>query len=90
MATQSTIKHLENEVNKGIDDVMETLKWVKRHRHERKAIDALRLTQMNLGYLALAMDWEMEGDPAKAQRALYKAWWQPHQDGVEQAHIPAH
>ena len=82
MSTDGLLKYVETEVNKGIDDSVESLKWFKRHRHERKAVDALRLVQRNLGYLALALDWEMEGELAKAESALQRVWWQPSHDGT--------
>ncbi len=75
-----TRNSLSNDVAKGLDDTMEALRWCKRHLHDRRALDALRLIQLNLAYLALALDWEMEGEGAKAASALDRLWWQPHKE----------
>lgn len=83
MATNGLLQHVDTEVGRGIDDAVETLKWCKRHRHERKAADTLRLLQVNVGYLALALDWEMEGDIPKVRAALDKLWWKPFRELVE-------
>jgi hypothetical protein len=83
MATDNALKQMENEVAKAIDDTVESLKWCKRHRHERKALDTMRLVQLNLGYLAMAMDWEMEGDLTKARDAMGRFWWQPFKEQQE-------
>jgi len=74
---------LSNDVSKGIDDTMEALRWCKRHLHDRKALDALRLIQLNLAYLAMALDWEMEGENDKAASAIDRFWWQPHKDDAD-------
>lgn len=79
MATVSDtlVKHIDSQADKGIDDAIDALRWAKRHRSERKAIDTLRLVQANLGYIAIALDWEMEGEGLKSDQALRKLWWQP-------------
>ena len=71
------VKDLEENIGKAIDDVAETLRWCKRHLHDRGANDSLRLAQLNLAYLALAIDYQMEGDMKKASDAIDKLWWQP-------------
>ena len=83
MATEGLLKYVDTEVGRGMEDALDTLKWCKRHRNERKTADTLRLLQANLGYLALAMDWEMEGDVEKVRWALTKLWWQPHREVVD-------
>jgi hypothetical protein len=40
----------------------------------------MRLVQLNLAYLALAIDWQMEGDLPKALAAIDRVWWQPHKE----------
>ena len=73
-------KQIETDINKGLDDITEALRWCKRHLHDRRSADALRLVQLNLAYLALAIDWQMEGDLNKALSAVDRVWWQPHKD----------
>ncbi|HLG11909.1 MAG TPA: hypothetical protein VI876_09130 [Dehalococcoidia bacterium] len=68
------------DIAKAIDDAAETLRWCKKHLHERKASDALRLVQLNLACIAIAIDWQMEGDLAKSEAALDRVWWAPHKD----------
>jgi hypothetical protein len=77
------MKQMSTTVGKGLDDAIETLRWCKKHLHERRASDALRLAQMNLAYLALALDWEMEGEMDKASSALEHVWWRPHRDEID-------
>jgi hypothetical protein len=74
-------KQLEADINKGLDDTSEALRWCKRHLHDRRSADAMRLVQLNLAYLALAIDWQMEGDLNKALAAIDRVWWAPHKDG---------
>ena len=74
------VKDLEDNLSKAIDDVAETLRWCKTHLHDRGANDAMRIVQLNLSYLALAIDYQMEGDMKKASDAIDKVWWQPQKD----------
>jgi hypothetical protein len=74
------VKDLEENLSKAIDDVAETLRWCKAHLHDRGANDAMRIVQLNLSYLALAIDYQMEGDMKKASDAIDKVWWQPQKD----------
>ncbi|MBM3939653.1 MAG: hypothetical protein FJ318_01920 [SAR202 cluster bacterium] len=83
MTTNALQKHVESQVEKGVEDAIDALKWAKKHRNERKAIDTLRIVQANLNYLALAMDWEMEGEAFKAEQAVRKLWWQPSKESDE-------
>ena len=80
--TDELHKELESQIRKGLDDAIDTLKWCRKHRGERKAIDTLRLVQSNLGYLAMALDWEMESDTAKAHMALNRVWLRPAEEVV--------
>jgi hypothetical protein len=73
-------KEIGAEIAKAIEDAAETLRWCKKHLNERRATDALRLVQLNLAYLALALDWQMEGEVDKADSAVDRVWWQPHKD----------
>jgi hypothetical protein len=76
-------KEIASDITKGIEDAAETLRWCKQHLHERRAADALRLVQLNLACIAIALDWQMEGELAKAEAALDRVWWQPHRDDIE-------
>ncbi len=71
------LKEINSQIARGLDDAVDALKWSKKHRGQRKAIDTMRLVQANLGYLAMALDWEMEADTDKASAALNKLWWKP-------------
>ena len=74
------LKEINAQIARGLDDAVDALKWSKKHRGQRKAIDTMRLVQANLGYLAMALDWEMEADTDKASFALNKIWWKPTED----------
>src|SRR3954454_19537237 len=76
------VQDLEDNLTKAIDDVAETLRWCKTHLHDRGANDAMRIVQLNLSYLALAIDYQMEGDMKKASDAIDKVWWQPQKDAL--------
>ena len=58
------------------------------HLQERKTSKTLRLVQLNITYLALALDWQMEGDIEKASSALDRVWWQPYKDDGEVVDTP--
>ena len=66
------------EIGKGIDDATNALRWCKQHVQERRASETLRIAQLNLAYIALALDWQMEGEMDKAFSAIDHIWWQPH------------
>ncbi len=74
---------LTAEITRGIDDATQAVLWCKRHLQERKASETLRLAQLNIAYLALALDWQMEGELDKASSALERIWWQPYKDDGE-------
>jgi len=71
---------LTAEITRGIDDATQAILWCKRHLQERKTSETLRLAQLNIAYLALALDWQMEGELDKATSALDHIWWQPYKD----------
>lgn len=83
MVRGNSLKQITSDISKGLDDAADSLRWCKKHLHERKASDALRLVQLNLAYLALALDWQMEGEVDKAASALDRVWWQAHRDENE-------
>ncbi|HEX5369522.1 MAG TPA: hypothetical protein VFY10_09820 [Dehalococcoidia bacterium] len=80
---QRDAQELANDIGKGIDDAAEALRWCKRHMQERKASETLRLTQLNVAYIALALDWQMEGELEKAFSAIDHVWWHPYRDDGE-------
>jgi exonuclease VII large subunit len=80
MVQPNPSQNLSSEIARGIEDAAETLRWCKRHLQERGATDALRLIQLNLSYLSLALDWQMEGEVDKAASAMDRVWWQPHRE----------
>ena len=82
MAQDPLTKQLENEIAKGLDDAVDALRWTRRHLHDRNATEALRLVQLNLNALALALDWQMEGETEKAAAAVDRVWWKPHKAGA--------
>src|SRR3989304_1405733 len=77
------IEEITAEIARGIEDAAETVRWCKKHLHERRAADALRLVQLNLACLAIALACQMEGESEKAEAALDRVWWQAHRDDVE-------
>ncbi len=81
MAQQNQVtKQLEADIGKGIDDAIDALRWARRHLHDRRASETLRLAQLNLTSLSLAIDWQMEGELEKATAAIERLWWKPHKD----------
>lgn len=79
---------LTSEITRGIDDATQAILWCKRHLQERKTSETLRLAQLNIAYLALALDWQMEGELDKAASALDHIWWQPYKDDSETVDLP--
>ena len=77
------LEEITADIGRGIEDTAETLRWCKKHLHERRAADVLRLVQLNLACLAIALDCQMEGELAKAETALDRVWWQAHRDDAE-------
>lgn len=58
-----------------LDEGMETLRWCRQHLGERRATERLRELQITLAALSLALDYEMDGQSAKALQALERADW---------------
>jgi exonuclease VII large subunit len=80
---QRDAQQLAADIAKGIDDATEALRWCKKHVQERRASETLRLAQLNIAYLALALDWQMEGEMEKALSAIDRIWWHPQKDDGE-------
>jgi len=81
------LDQLTSEITRGIDDATQAILWCKRHLQERKTSETLRLAQLNIAYLALALDWQMEGELDKAASALEHIWWQPYRDDGEAVNL---
>lgn len=63
------------DVGKSIDEAIEGLRWCRQHLQERGVTHRLRQLQITLSSLALALDYEMDGQSAKAGLALEHADW---------------
>ena len=53
-----------------------SVRWCRQHLGERGVPEKLRKLELSLAALALALDYEMDGQRAKAVQALEKADWQ--------------
>ena len=65
------------DVGKNLDDAIEGLRWCRQHMQERGVTQRLRQLQITLSSLALALDYEMDGQTAKAELAMEHADWRP-------------
>jgi hypothetical protein len=73
-----TPEQISADIAKGLEDAAETLRWCKAHLQDRRAADAMRLVELNLSYIAQAIDWQMEGETQKAEQCVDRIWWSPH------------
>ena len=71
---EETIPVLTN-VGKSIEESIEGLRWCRLHMQERGVTQRLRQLQITLASLALALDYEMDGQSGKAELALDHAEW---------------
>ena len=81
--SSGSVDQLTSDITRGIDDATQAILWCKRHLQERKTTETLRLAQLNIAYLAMALDWQMEGELDKAASAMDHIWWQPYKDDGE-------
>jgi hypothetical protein len=56
-----------------IDDAIETVRWCRFHLQERGVSEKLRELQISVAALALALHYEMDGEPEKAAFAMERA-----------------
>ena len=63
------------EVGKSIEEAIEGLRWCHQHLQDRTVTLRLRKLEQTLGALALALDYEMEGQNLEVQVALEHASW---------------
>lgn len=71
--TTSTV----TEVGKSLEGAIEGLRWCRTHLQDRSVTLKLRELEQTLGALALALDYEMEGETAKVEVAMEHASWRP-------------
>ena len=56
-----------------LETAIDSLRWCRWHPGDRRAAEALRELQVVLTVTALALDYEMDGQPEKAAQALERA-----------------
>jgi hypothetical protein len=56
-----------------LEGAIDTLRWCRLHPSDRLAAERLRELQVVLTVVALALDYEMDGQPDKAAQALERA-----------------
>lgn len=74
MPEQATVT---SQVAASIDEAIESLRWCREHLQDRAVSQRLRQIQISMSALALALDYEMDGQSPKAQLALEHANWKP-------------
>jgi ABC-type nitrate/sulfonate/bicarbonate transport system substrate-binding protein len=70
-------------LGKLIDESVEGLRWCKAHPGEREALVRLQRLQISLAAVALALDYEMEGEQTKALQAVEHADWTRRRAGFD-------
>jgi len=65
-----------SEIARLMDTGIEDLRWCRQHLGERGVPERLRKLELSLAALALALDYEMDGQRQKAVQAMEKADWQ--------------
>jgi hypothetical protein len=85
--TNTNTRDTEAEVTKVLDDALEKLRWARLHVQEQKAPIEMRDLATRVGYLAQSLTFEMDGQPAKADKALSLAQGVSHrqQEAMRQA-----
>jgi hypothetical protein len=68
---------VSSQVATSIDETIEGLRWCRQHLQDRAVSQRMRQLQLSLAALALALDYEMDGQSPKAQLALEHADWRP-------------
>ena len=58
-----------------LEEAGETLRWCKEHPGDREAVVRLQRLRISIAAIALAMDYQMEGEQGKAVQALERADW---------------
>lgn len=58
-----------------IDAVIGSVRWCRQHLEERSVTSKLRELQITVASLALAIEYEMDGETEKAANALAHAEW---------------
>ena len=63
-------RDIESDYVKVLDDMLETLRWVRQHPHDPKSSEMLRQMQGKVGYLAQSIEWRGDGNSSQAESAL--------------------
>ena len=63
------------EIARAIDSALEQLRWCRQHVQDRAVTFKLRELEQTIGALALALDYEMEGDTNRAEVSMDHAVW---------------
>ena len=71
--TRDTASDLETEIHAVLDEALEKLRWCRQHLEDSRASHELRDVETRLGYLALALNWQMDGESRQAEAALRMA-----------------
>ena len=58
-----------------LEEAGETLLWCKEHPGERETVVKLQRLKISIAAIALAIDYQMEGEEGKAAEALERADW---------------
>ena len=58
-----------------LEEAGESLRWCKEHSGDRAAVVLLRRLEISIAAIALAFDYQMEGEPGRAAGALERADW---------------
>ena len=58
-----------------LEEAAEGLAWCKGHAGDRAAVVLLQRLKITIAAIALAIDYQMEGEPAKAAEAIERADW---------------
>jgi hypothetical protein len=66
---------IAEDVARYLDDAIKDLRFAHERLDRRATVSKLREIEITLAALGLALDLEMEGEPAEAQRVLKLADW---------------
>ncbi len=74
---------LESDVQRLLDDALETLRRCRAGIQGRGASESLRELETKLGYVAQALSWQMDGEALRANAALRLAQGLARRERVE-------
>jgi len=64
---------IENEIQDSLSIALDSLKWARKHMHDRGTGQTLRMTRASIADIAMALTQEMEGDPERAQQFVLRS-----------------